>query len=222
VFVPEETADQEAHTVFAYQQARGEWLLNIDSDEFLSPELRASVRELVKSADVNGYEFLWRIWDGRRYITEDGPYKLALHRRGATHMLGMLHSRERIDGKVVRLPLHLEHRPLYNNWTLRVMATKWRRWARVHARELTGPFDALPKFNWDGPSDWPWWRAWLNRLAPVLLLPYAVASFVHFMWLNRATLGPRHNMRLSLYHTAYATLVQVYVVREMYGRGGRA
>jgi glycosyltransferase involved in cell wall biosynthesis len=221
VFVRDATGNPEGHTVFAYQQARGEWLLNIDADEYLSPKLRAEVRDLVRRPEVNGYEFLWRIWDGTRYITDDGPYKLALHRRSATHLLGMLQSRERIDGAVVRCPLQLEHRPLYNNWTPRVMATKWRRWARVHARELTGPFDALPKFNWDGASDWPWWRGWLNRLAPLLLLPYLAAIFAQFLWLNRATLGPAHNLRLSLYNTAYAAFVQAYVIREMYGSGRR-
>jgi glycosyltransferase involved in cell wall biosynthesis len=217
VFEREGTGNPEAHTVFAYEEARGEWLLNIDADEFLSDELRAALPELVRTDSVNGYLFLWRLWDGERYVTQDAPHKLALHRRSATRLLGMLQSREHIEGTVQKLDLQLEHRPLYNNWTFRTMTTKWRRWARVHARELTGPFADLPKFNWDGPWDWPWYRRWLNRLSPVLFVPYLGTILVHFLVINRRGLTARENLRISLLNTAYAGLVQAYVVREMYG-----
>jgi glycosyltransferase involved in cell wall biosynthesis len=218
VFEREETGNPEAHTVFAYEQARGEWLLNIDADEFLSSELRAAIPDLVRRDDVNGYLFLWRLWDGEQYVTQDGPHKLALHRRSATRLLGMLQSRELVDGAVEKLDLHLEHRPMYNNWTLRTITTKWRRWARVHARELTSPYADLPKFNWDGPWDWPWYREWLNRLSPILFVPYLAAMLVRFLVANRRGLSGRENVRISLLNTAYAALVQIYVIRAMYGR----
>lgn len=217
LFVREHTGNPEAHTVFAYERARGEWLLNIDADEFLSDELRAGIPDLIARDDVNGYEFLWRLWDGERYVTEQGPYKLALHRRAATHLLGMIQSRERIDGTVVRSPLQLEHRPLYNNFAPRTMLTKWRRWAAIHARELTGPYSDLPRFNWDGPSDWPWWRRPLNLLAPVLVGPYLVALFVSFVRGQRDELPPREALRVAFQNTCYAAIVQVYVVKEVYG-----
>ena len=222
VFVRDASGNPEAHTVFAYDRAQGEWLLNIDADEYLSDELRAAVPALAARADVNGYEFLWRFWDGERYITENGPYKLALHRRSATHLLGMLQTRELIDGRVERSQLQLEHRPLYNNFTLRTMLTKWRRWAKVHARELTGPYADLPKFNWTGPDDWPWYRRPLNVLAPVLFVPYVAAIFVHLLRLQPHELSGRQRMRIAFLNTCYAALVQVYVVREMAGRAVRA
>ena len=217
VFVRPATGNPEAHTVFAYEQARGEWLLNVDADEFLSDELRAAVPELVRRSDVNGFEFVWPMWDGQRYVTTDGPYKLALHRRSATHLLGMLQSRERIDGVTERVPLRLEHRPLYNNFTFATMRTKWRRWATVHAAELTEPFAALPKFNWDGPERWPWWRAVLNWSAPVILVPYLGALFVRFVQMSLDQLPLRQNLRFSFFNTCYAALVQVEVIKRLYG-----
>jgi len=108
VFVREAIGTPEAHTVFAYEEARGEWLLGIDADEFLSDGLRAALRQLVQSPGVNGYEFLWRIWDGERYITEHGPYKRSLYRRCATHVLGLIHSVELVDPPVQRTELALE------------------------------------------------------------------------------------------------------------------
>lgn len=217
VFVRPRSGNPEAHTVFAYEQARGEWLLNIDADEFLSPALHDAIRPLAADPLVNGYEFLWLMWDGERYITSEGPYKLALHRRLATHLLGMLQSRERIDGTTRRLDLHLEHRPRYNNFTWGTMRRKWRRWARVHAVELTGAYADIPKFNWDGPEDWPRWRRPLNWLAPVLFIPYLCALYIVFLRSGRSQLPPRQNLRMAFFNTCYAALVQIEVIRQLHG-----
>ena len=217
IHVREATGNPEAHTVFGYEQARGEWLLNIDSDEFLSAELEKAIPALVRDTSTAGYEFLWPFWNGRRYFTERGPFKLALHRRSATRLLGMLQSRERIEGRVVRSDLLLEHRPLYNNFGARTVLTKWRRWAAIHARELTGPYEVLPKFNWDGPWDWPWWRRPLNVLSPVLFPAYLAAIFAQFLRSQPAELPPPQRLRIAALNTCYAALVQVYVVREVYG-----
>jgi glycosyltransferase involved in cell wall biosynthesis len=217
IFVREATGNPEAHTVFAYEQARGDWLLNIDADEFLSSELRSALPVLVGQETVAGYQFLWRFWDGHRYITEKGPYKLALHRRAATRLLGMLQSNEKIDGVVERVPIPLEHRPLYNNFAARVVLTKWRRWAKIHANELTGPFSELPKFNWVGPWDWPWWRRPLNAAVPVLLVPYLGAMFVKVARAQPEELSHRERLRIAFLSTCYAALVQLYVIKEVYG-----
>src|SRR4051794_29605631 len=135
IFVRPLLGNPEAQTVFAYEQARGEWLLNIDADEFLSDELRRAIPNLVRRPDIDAYEFLWRIWDGERYTTTTGPFKSALFRRRATRLLGMLQSVERVDGRVERLPLHLEHRPRYDNYSWESIRTKWGRWAEIHALE---------------------------------------------------------------------------------------
>jgi glycosyltransferase involved in cell wall biosynthesis len=216
VFVRDRVGHSEAQSVFAYEQARGEWLLRIDADEFLSPQLREAIPDLARREDVNGYEFLWPIWDGQRYVTERGPFRLALFRRSATHVLGMIHSVERVDGRVERLPLLLEHRPRYDNFTLRSIRTKWRRWAWIHSGELITPLDQLPRFNWDGPSRWPWWRGVLNRLSPILLVPYTLASFARFVAKDWDALPLRDNLRMAAYQSVYAFMVQFYVAKRLY------
>jgi glycosyltransferase involved in cell wall biosynthesis len=216
VFVRDPVGNPEAQTVFAYEQARGEWLLSLDADEFLSDELRDRIPELVRGDDVNGYEFLWRIWNGERYTTRDGPYKLTLFRRAATHLLGMLQSVERVDGRIERVPLQLEHRPLYDNFTVRSIRTKWRRWARIHADELLTPLEELPRFNWDGSARWPWWRGVLNWLSPILLVPYTLASFALFAAKDRDALPLRDNLRMAAYQSVYAFMVQFYVAKRLY------
>ncbi|HTZ85655.1 MAG TPA: glycosyltransferase [Solirubrobacteraceae bacterium] len=212
----------EATTVFAFEQLRGEWIMSLDADEFLGEELREGLRELVRDPAVNGYELLWRMWDGQRYITDAGPFKLALFRRANVHVLGVHHSPEQVDPPVKRIGLQLEHRPAYNNYSLRTVLTKWRRSAKVHGFELTRDFAELPKFNWVGPEQWPWQRRVLNRLSPLLVLAYPpLLAFLNFRRERGFAPGLR-NLRLSIDQGIYAGMVQLYVAKYVYLGGSPA
>jgi glycosyltransferase involved in cell wall biosynthesis len=213
----------EASTVFAFAQARGEWILSLDADEYLSEPLREGLRGLLDEEGVNGYELLWRMWDGRRYITESGPFKLALFRRSSVHLLGMIHGIERVDPPIRRVDLQLEHRPAYNNFAAWTVLTKWRRWAQINAGEFLMRFEDLPKFNWEDETDWPRRRHVLNRLSPLLFIPYVPVVLLFNLWRERDVYGPLENLRLSLYQGIYAGMVQFYVAKYLYlGGGGSA
>jgi glycosyltransferase involved in cell wall biosynthesis len=216
VFVRPLVGHAEASTVFAFEQARGEWILSIDADEFLSEPLREQLPQLVLDPGINGYELLWRMWDGQRYFTENGPYKLALFKRASVHLLGMIHGVEHVDPPIGRIELQLEHRPQYNNLALATVVTKWRRWARLNAREFLMPFEELPKFNWHASSDWPRRRRILNRLAPLLFLPYVPAVFAVNVARERGVYSWRENLRMSLGQAIYAGMVQFYVAKYLY------
>jgi glycosyltransferase involved in cell wall biosynthesis len=211
----------EASTVFAFEQARGEWILSLDADEFLSDPLARGLRELIADGGVNGYELLWRMWDGERYITERGPYKLALFRRARVHLLGTIHGVEVVDPPVRRVELQLEHRPRYNNFALRTVLTKWRRWAQINAQEFVRPLAEAPRFNWQGQSEWPTRRRLLNRLSPLLFAPYVPVVLLLNLWRERNVYGPGENLRMSLYQGLYAGMVQFYVAKYTY-LGGTA
>lgn len=206
----------ERHTVTAYEWASCEWILSIDADEFLSDELRAALPGLVQREDVNGYELLWRMWDGERYFTENGPHKRSLFRRRAVHLVGHIHGIEEVDPPVERTSLHLEHRPLYNNFSLKVMMRKWRRWARIHAEESLTPLEQFPQFNIDPPRRWTARRHVLNRLSPLLALPYVVASFALNVWTTRDVYAPREGVRMAAYSAFYAGMVQLYIAKLLY------
>jgi glycosyltransferase involved in cell wall biosynthesis len=215
VFIRPYVGDPEYHTVFAYEQARGEWILTLDGDEFLSAEMAAVIPELIADRGHNGWEFRWPLWDGQRYMTRRGPYKLSLFRRADTSLVGHLQSSERVRGPVGRREETLHHQPLYNNFTLRSARTKWNRWCQVHARELVEPFSELPKFNYDGPNRWPWHRLVLNVLSPILAVPNGAA---HFILAVVKTMRQQAdvNLRVAFFQGIYATLLQFQVARYLY------
>jgi glycosyltransferase involved in cell wall biosynthesis len=216
VFEAEDGGHGEHNTPVAYVHARAEWLLNLDADEFLSPELRLELRRLAGDRSVDGYAFLWKLWDGACYITERGPYKLVMFRRAKTRMVGLIHSPERVEGRTVEVPLHLEHRPAYDNFSLRSIATKWRRWAEIQAREYTSDLAGVPRFNYPGELRWSRRRRIANRLAPLLVIPAGLHTFVYVLSSQRGLLRPRESLRFALTQGLYRAMVTAYVARFVY------
>jgi glycosyltransferase involved in cell wall biosynthesis len=206
----------EHQRVFAYRQARGEWLLRIDADEFLSEDLRANLRKVIKDPTANGHTFVWPMWDGKRYVTRSGAPRLALFRRDRVHVLGLPESWESVDPPIRHWPYLIEHRPIYNNFTPAVIATKWRRRALTHARSLVSDFAEIPKFNYLGPGDWSLRRRVVNRLSPLLVLPAAAARFAIALAQHRSHYTWRENVQFAAYEAIYAAMVQAYVAKLLY------
>jgi glycosyltransferase involved in cell wall biosynthesis len=213
VFTGPDGGHGEHNTPLAYARARGEWLLNVDADEFLSAGLRARLRELVADPAVNGYAFIWPVWDGRRYLTRSGPYKLVLFRRSATRMVGLIHSPERVEGEVREVPLVLEHRSAYDPYSLATVATKWRRWARIQAQEYLGDLDRVPSFGYERPLRWSRRRRLQNALAPLLVVPAALHTFGYVVRAERRHLAGLQLLRYAGYAALYRAMVTAYVAR---------
>jgi glycosyltransferase involved in cell wall biosynthesis len=218
IFVAPLKGHADASKVFAFSQASGEWILGVDADEFLSVGLRAHLHELVSDPEVNGYGLLWPFWDGRRYVSspESSWHKVQLYRRSALHAVGNLHLTIQVDEPVVDVEYHLEHRPEYNNWTLRTNLTKWRAWARVGAREYLSDYSEFPSFNWHGPTEWSPRRQLLNRLSPLLFPLYAPAVLVLELRRHRHDLSPRRNVSMAFNGAIYASMLQFYVAKYLY------
>jgi hypothetical protein len=211
----------ERHTPLAYETARGEWILNLDADEFLSAPLAAELRALTRRADADGYEFLWPHWDGRRYVTSAGPHKLALFRRSATRMVGLIHVPEEVSGRVVRVPLLLEHRPQGRPRRVGALIGKFRRRAPLHAREYVEPLDDVPRFNYPGVLRWTPRREWTTRWSPLLIVPAALHTFYVVMADLRSSLGTREALRFAASEAVYRGMVTALVAWYRYARPAR-
>jgi hypothetical protein len=204
----------EWHRPAAYEAAGGEWLLKLDADEFLSEPLRAELPRLAADTGTAGYAFRWRVWDGARYVTRDGPYKLALFRKDAASLVGVPHAVEQVDGPVRRVPLDLEHRPAAGGLSLRKAAA----WAPVQAEAYLADPAALPRFNLPAPPRWSGRRRAATALAPLLVVPAGLHTFGHVMRHERS-LAAGERLRYAAFQAAARALTTAHVARLRYARG---
>ena len=95
--------------------ARGAWILSIDTDEIVSPALRAEVERVVAAdGPADGYAVPRRNIFWGRWVRHGGLYpdwQVRLFRRGRGRFSEQaVHESVQVDGDVRRLGGHLEHR----------------------------------------------------------------------------------------------------------------
>ena len=100
---------------FAQEQAKGEWILNLDADERLSPEASDEIKkEIINGTpDADGFVFPRQSYYLGRWIKHGGWYpdaKLRLIRKESGRWSGeSLHEKLVCDGKVKRLSGRILH-----------------------------------------------------------------------------------------------------------------
>ncbi len=99
---------------FAIDQAAHDWVLCLDADERVSPELRASILGSLARPDLpDGFEMARRTWYLGRWIRHAGWYpdrKLRLFRRSRGRWGGVdPHDHVHVEGRVARLHGDLLH-----------------------------------------------------------------------------------------------------------------
>lgn len=93
----------------AIDAAKGDWILQLDADEVVSPELASEIKKEISSTKYNGYWINRKNWFLTRFLTKGGQYPdptLRLYRRG----LGRLPANDVHEQAVVEPPVsHLKH-----------------------------------------------------------------------------------------------------------------
>lgn len=93
------------HRNFAYSLATQEWILSLDADERVSPELAREIKEVVQKNDpaFAGYAIPVKTFIGKRWIQYAGYYparKLRMHRKGKfRYEESSVHPRAFLDGR---------------------------------------------------------------------------------------------------------------------------
>ena len=146
IYVKKFAGAAEAHRVWLYKQVKTDWILQIDADEFLSASLQKNIQRLVSEINFAGYEFIWPYWNGKKYKTKKWPWKLALFQHKKLQYLGALHEALMLQGPTKKVPLILEHRPNYDNFTFNTFRTKTMRWIKIHAKTFFVPPHTIAAF----------------------------------------------------------------------------
>lgn len=124
----------EPHRSRTFELAKGEWILQIDADEYIDEEqgVYDKLRDLVSDDAVDGYIFRWELWDGQKPFHSAGVQKLCLVRRDALRYWGVPQEGLRVRGHTMKAPLFLRHRPLYSNVSWETANKKREYWLRSH------------------------------------------------------------------------------------------
>jgi glycosyltransferase involved in cell wall biosynthesis len=135
IFIKNHVGMMEGHLVFAFKQAKGDWILRIDADEYFESQDIEKIRQLAQNDAVNAYVFDWELWDGMKPVYFKGLQKMCLFRRQVFRYMGLPHEQGGVIDKntVEKVSIALRHRPVYNNISWHHFLRKAKRWIPVHA-----------------------------------------------------------------------------------------
>ena len=214
VFVRPRIGIAEPHRVFSYEQATGDWILKIDADEFLSPELQDNLRSLVMEPDVDLYYFLWPYTDGRRFFSYGScyPSKESLARRSKMYFWGLPGQPMRTYGNVRRVSFRLMHKPNYNNFTFHRFKTKWLLWAQI-----------IAKWIWKSPDDIPCYGVIDKeplihmlenyRRRPLLSIPLVFARRLAWFFYNGIWQLGTFGLRIAILSALHEAAIRYYIFK---------
>jgi glycosyltransferase involved in cell wall biosynthesis len=147
IFELEHVGISERHRPFAYNVAKNDWILHLDADEYLSPELKSEIGNLI-SDDVGIYEVSWSTFQSQKH--HFWFYKRALFKKSKVYFVGVAHEAAEPLNKKVKIKkteCALMHEPLYDNLSYSVFQKKWKNLSKIQARQLLEDFSVVPKWN---------------------------------------------------------------------------
>lgn len=97
----------------AIDNALGDWILQLDADEVVSPELAKEIKAIIAKSKINGYWVNRKNWFLSRFLTKGGQYPdptLRLYRRGKGRLPAKdVHEQAIVDGPTASLKNDLLH-----------------------------------------------------------------------------------------------------------------
>ena len=221
IFVRKFVGEAEYHRVFAFSKAKGEWILNTDADEVLSPLLKKELPRLMESKTCDAYLFSWPYPDGSGYI-KTGPFsrtvKPALFRKSRVFMIGLSHEYPRTYGKSCkRYDLRMDHNPLYDNFSFKAFKGKWVKWAEIQARQLKN-LELLPVLNITATNH-PQYKSLKSIYIHPLLtgLTESVKYLVIYFYRGVLFAGGR-SIKIAIMELCYIWLLRYNIMKIKYGR----
>ncbi|MFA6993535.1 MAG: glycosyltransferase [Patescibacteria group bacterium] len=145
------------HRVTGLEKVSNDWVLVLDADEFVSDELKAHLPELINQSEYQGYDLIWpTLYQGHYYKFYR---KRALFNKKFFYLIGApseFFQPVNQAVKIKKLNFGLEHRPNYDNLSLRTFKRKWTSWCKIHADYYLRDFSGFIRYNCPPEiKDWP-------------------------------------------------------------------
>ena len=157
-------SDFAAQKNFAAGAATHDWILSLDADEELSPELQSSLREWkIREPEFEVYEFARRSLYLGGWIAHSGWYpdrQRRLYRRTAAQFSGIIHESLRFNGKPGRLRGDLLH---YTIGSFAEHEEKVERYSTLAAQQMYAAGIRRWRLDMWAAAAWSWFRSFALR-----------------------------------------------------------
>ncbi len=207
---------------FSFQNATGEWILQIDADEYLSQKAQKEIPILVRNKNTDAYSFLWPYPEYDGYI-QNGPFsktiKHCLFRKSKLFMIGIAQEYPRTYGVFQkRSDILLEHKPEYNNFTLQIFRQKWTNWAKLQAKQISD-IEKAPVFNISNTSGNAIFRNYLYvRQHPIWTGITETIKFLVIYIMRGILWSGWEGLKIAFLEISYIWLVKKNLELLKYGR----
>lgn len=122
---------------YALEKATGDWILKLDADERITPELKKEILKKIKSQKLNGYHAYFRpVFLGREFTKSNvriqGTIRLIRRGKGKFAPVG-IHEKIEVEGKIGVLDKEILH---YSQRTIAQTLEKFNYFSSLEAEEL--------------------------------------------------------------------------------------
>lgn len=142
----------ELHRATSFQQARNNWILQLDADESLSNEVAQNLQQLTM-LDADIYEFIWPVKYKSGYYLNF--YKRFLFRKNKISYVGLPHENVRPKDSTVRIKkanFLVYHEPKTDITNVSNFLKKYSHCAHVQAELMHKPVRSLSNYNYQNDS----------------------------------------------------------------------
>jgi len=221
IYIRDHVGEAEYHRPYVYEKARGDWILHIDGDEYLSDGLRKEIPRLIKdTGGVDAFAFGWPITVKGKYVKRgyfSKEPRTALFRKSKMYMLGLTHEHPRTYGNIKKLPnLILEHKTKKHKreirYTINNLKEKGLFRAKLKARQLQD-LESLPKFNIKDPTSNPtiqYYRKIVKR--PIIYCFYEITRMFFSHLFKGAYWSGADSLRVSVYRIVITVITYYYIL----------
>jgi glycosyltransferase involved in cell wall biosynthesis len=212
IYTRKHIGEAEGHRIFSFEKTSYEWILQIDADEYINKNEHTKIRRLIENKNINGYAFLWKLWDGEKYITKYSPHKTCLVKKSEMKFIASPHEMINLkNGKTKNVNITLEHKPQYDNFTLKVFKSKWLKWAKIQAKTLSKDFDKVEKIGYSKTiHKWPFPKE-IRRSFPLIFIPIDISNIVYSMCLEFRKDISFKIFKVILLNIYYVIFLDIYI-----------
>lgn len=177
IFVREHIGLMEGHLTFAFNQTTSEWILRIDADEYFDTKDVEKIKNLVTDDAIDGYQFKWELWDGKKAVRFQGLQKLCLARRIRMSYNGIPNEPTRVKGRIKNINIVLHHRPAHSNVAWDSFLKKSKKWIPVYTKYFFPELVIYECFQ-DTSDEWLIYAERVRNYSLYFLIAYPLKNFL--------------------------------------------